>query len=126
SEILQTIGIIGNGSFGTAIAKILTDNGHHVKWWLRNESAVEHLVNRHHNPHYLTSVSFRPESIQPTTNLQHVISSCDTIVFALPSAYATGILAQISSEQWRGLTVISPIKGILPDSHPLLSAYLET
>ena len=126
SNTLHNIGIIGNGSFGTAIAKILTDNGRRIQWWLRNEEAVVHLINRHHNPHYLTSVTFRPESIQPTTDLQHVVSNCDTIIFAVPSAYAEDVLSRISSRQWKDKKVISAIKGILPDSQQLLSDYLET
>ena len=126
SNTLQNIGIIGNGSFGTAIAKILTDNGHRVHWWLRNEAAVSHLVARHHNPHYLTSVTFSPESILPTTDLSQVVSVCDTIIFAVPSAFANDVLRQISCEQWTGKKVISAIKGILPESQQLLSDYLET
>ena len=126
SDTLQTIGIIGNGSFGTAIAKILTDNGHRIHWWLRNEGAVEHLIQRHHNPHYLTSVTFNADSILPTTDLQQVVTACDTIIFAVPSAYAADILDRISTKQWNRLRVISAIKGILPGSQQLLSDYLET
>lgn len=126
STAIQNIGIIGNGSFGTAIAKILTDNGNKIHWWLRNEEAVKHLQNRHHNPHYLTSVSFAPELIHPTNDLNILLSACDTIVFAVPSAYALDVLNKVPIEHWRRLNVISAIKGILPDSQQLLSDYLET
>lgn len=123
---LQNIGIIGNGSFGTAIAKILTDNGNKIHWWLRNEEAVKHLQSRHHNPHYLTSVSFAPELIQPTNDLNALLEACDTIVFAVPSAYALDVLNKVPVEHWRRLNVVSAIKGILPESQQLLSDYLET
>jgi glycerol-3-phosphate dehydrogenase (NAD(P)+) len=126
SEQLHSIGIIGNGSFGTAIAKILTDNGHRIHWWLRNEEAVHHLASRHHNPHYLTSVAFRPESIMPTSNLEEVFAACQTIIFAVPSAFAGDVLSRISNEQWKGKKFVSAIKGILPESQQLLSDYLET
>lgn len=126
NESLHNIGIIGNGSFGTAIAKILTDNGYTITWWLRNEAAVTHLIQRHHNPSYLTSVTFEPGSIRPTTDIQHVVASCDTIVFAVPSAYAMDVLNWISADQWKRLKVVSAIKGILPGSQQLLSDYLVT
>ncbi|MEO6832617.1 MAG: NAD(P)H-dependent glycerol-3-phosphate dehydrogenase, partial [Chitinophagaceae bacterium] len=85
-----------------------------------------HLIEKHHNPQYLQSVSFTPGSILPTTDLQEIVSTCDTIVFAVPSAYALEVLTQISSEQWQKLHVVSAIKGILPDSQQLLSDYLHT
>lgn len=126
SEQLQNIGIIGNGSFGTAIAKILTDNGHRVHWWLRNEAAVAHLASRHHNPHYLTSVAFAPDSIRPTSSLSDVVSACDTLIFAVPSAYAADVLSGLSAGLCQSKTFVSAIKGILPETQQLLSDYLET
>lgn len=125
SDQLHNIGIIGNGSFGTAIAKILTDNGRQIHWWLRNEEAVAHLASRRHNPHYLTSVAFREDSIIPTSNLDQVFEACQTIIFAVPSAFANDVLSRISIEQWKGKKFISAIKGILPETQQLLSDYLE-
>lgn len=120
----HTFGIIGNGSFGTAIAKILTDNGHCIRWWLRNEAAVAHMRTRHHNPHYLTSVTFRPERIAPTADLEEVVSVCDTLIFAVPSAYAGDVLARIKAPQLEGKAFVSAIKGILPETQQLLSDFL--
>ena len=122
---LGRIGIIGNGSWGTALAKILTDNGNHLTWWLRNEDAVAHLKARHHNPNYLTSVYFAPEIIAPTTDLNALFEACDTIVFAVPSAYAMDVLQKISAAQWQGKNIISAIKGVLPEANALLCDYLQ-
>jgi glycerol-3-phosphate dehydrogenase (NAD(P)+) len=121
---LGQIGIIGNGSWGTALAKILTDNGHSIHWWLRNKEAVDHLKNRHHNAHYLTSVRFLPETIQPTDDLLTVVNACDTLLVCVPSAYAQQIIEQIPAELWKDKIIISAIKGILPESNLLLNDYL--
>ena len=51
-------GIIGSGSWATALAKILTDNGHHINWWIRNTETIAQIQKRKHNPHYLSSVYF--------------------------------------------------------------------
>ncbi len=121
---LGQVGIIGNGSWGTALAKILTDNGHTIHWWIRNAEAVKHLTTRHHNPHYLTSVRFIDDTIKPTSDLATMLQSCDTVVFAVPSAYAESVINSVDKDLWLNKNIISAIKGILPDTKKLLNDYL--
>ena len=121
---LGQVGIIGNGSWGTALAKILTDNGHTIHWWIRNAEAVKHLTTRHHNPHYLTSVRFIDDTIKPTNDLATMLQSCDTVVFAVPSAYAESVINSVDKDLWLNKNIISAIKGILPDTKKLLNDYL--
>ena len=45
--------VIGGGSWATAIVKMLTENQSKVGWYMRSESAVEHLLTEFHNPNYL-------------------------------------------------------------------------
>lgn len=120
------IGIIGNGSWGTAIAKILTDNGQNIYWWIRNESSVKHFEERHHNPHYLTSVRFLPETIKPTTDLTELLKNCDTVIISVPSAYVQGVFESVDISLWHGKNIVSAIKGILPESNLLLNDYLKS
>ncbi len=123
AKSLGQIGIIGNGSWGTALAKILTDNGITIYWWVRNQEAIQYLSTRQHNPHYLTSVRFMPDSIIPTDNLDLVMEKCDTLIVAVPSAYAQGVIDKVSGDVWKTKNVISAIKGILPDTNLLLNDY---
>ena len=118
------IGILGNGSWGTAIAKILTDNGNVIHWWVRNPDALAHLTKRLHNPHYLTSVRFLPGTILPTNDLDEVFRNCNIIIIAVPSAFAQGVIQHIIKEQWAGKIIISAIKGVLPDCNMLLNDFL--
>jgi len=121
---LGNIGIIGNGSWGTALAKILTDNGQQIHWWVRNQASVEYLLARHHNPHYLTSVRFLPETILPTDDLTKVLEACETLVFAVPSAYAQQVIESVDKDLWKNKKIISALKGILPECNLLLNDYL--
>ena len=111
---LGQIGIIGNGSWGTALTKILTDNGRQVHWWVRNQEAINHLNNRLHNPHYLTSVRFSAGDILPTNDLSAMLEKCDTVIVAVPSAYAQKVIEQVDKSVWVNKNIISAIKGILP------------
>lgn len=117
-------GIIGNGSWGTALAKILTDNGHQVHWWIRNQEAISYLQTRHHNPHYLTSVKFDPALLRPTNDLKELFASCDNIIFCVPAAYSADVLQHFTAEMLEGKNVISAIKGVLPFCNQLLNDYL--
>lgn len=119
------IGIIGNGSWGTAIAKILTDNGQKIYWWVRNEEAIRSLNERQHNPHYLTSVRFLPGAVLPTNNLNEVMEHCDTIIVAVPSAFTEEVITQIPPSIWKTKYVVSAIKGVLPGSNQLLNDYMS-
>jgi glycerol-3-phosphate dehydrogenase (NAD(P)+) len=123
---LGQIGIIGNGSWGTALAKILTDNGHTIHWWVRNADSIAYLKKRHHNPHYLTSVSFIPETIVPTNDLASFLNSCDTVIIAVPSAYVQKVIDQADKNVWQQKNIISAIKGVLPDANLLLNDYLTS
>ena len=123
---LGQIGIIGNGSWGTALAKILTDNNHTVQWWVRNQEAITSLKNRQHNPHYLTSVRFMPNTIMPTNDLSAMLDICDTVIVAVPSAYAQKTIEQVDKSVWQNKNVISAIKGVLPDTNLLLNDFLTS
>lgn len=119
----MNIGLIGNGSWATALAKILTDNQHQIHWWMRSEKSVKHLELKKHNPDYLSSVYF-PAHIQPTTSLLEVINNNDIILFCTPSAFIVDVLKQLPKNALKGKICISAIKGIILESNCLLNDYL--
>lgn len=118
-------GILGSGSWGTAITKILTDNGNTVYWWNRSESAIEYIKARHHNPQYLSTAHFDITKLKLTTNSAEVIEQSDCIVIVIPSAYAVDALKGLDRNIFSGKKIISAIKGILPDNNLLLNEYLK-
>lgn len=123
-ETKKQIGIIGNGSWGTALAKILTDNGHQICWWIRNNEAIEFIKSRRQNPHYLKSVKFQDGLVHPTSNLEDVFYNCEVIIFCVPAAYAQSVLNQFTRQHLQGKIIVSAIKGVLPQSNQLLNDYL--
>ena len=88
----MTFGILGSGSWGTAIAKILTDNGQVIHWWNRSEQAIQQLMETKHNSPYLSTTNFNTDLLRLTTDPGEVIRKSDCIVVAIPSAYVSSIL----------------------------------
>ena len=116
-------GILGSGSWATALAKILTDNGNTIQWWVRNDSMVRHILSRHHNPNYLSSVYFDTRQLSLSNDLQQVIDASDHLVVAIPSAYVHQTLQQASRESMHEKNIISAVKGIIPEFNLLLNDY---
>jgi glycerol-3-phosphate dehydrogenase (NAD(P)+) len=117
-------GIIGSGSWATALAKILTDGGHSIHWWIRDANSIKHIQQRHHNPHYLNSAYFDPALLKMSSDVNEVVSNCDVVVMAVPSAYIVSALSNLDKEVLKNKKIVSAIKGILPESNQLLNEYL--
>src|SRR5690606_13067216 len=56
-------GVIGSGSWATALVKIITDSGNTIHWWVRNEASAGYIKTRAHNPHYLTSAVLKTDRL---------------------------------------------------------------
>lgn len=118
-------GILGSGSWGTALVKILTDNGHSVSWWIRSTSAIEAMRSKKHNPHYLPQARLETDRITWSTVAEEVVSASDVVIIAIPSAYVTEVLDSLPASAFQGRQVLSAIKGILPGQNRLLNEYLQ-
>jgi len=121
----MTFGILGSGSWGTAIAKILTDNGHVIYWWNRSERAIHQMMETKHNPPYLSATYFNTDLLKLTTNPGEVIRKSDCIIVAIPSAFVTSILLPLDKNIFLEKKIVSAIKGILPEKNLLLNDFLK-
>jgi glycerol-3-phosphate dehydrogenase (NAD(P)+) len=122
---LKTYGVIGSGSWATALVKILSDNGHTTHWWVRNEKQSAFIRQRRHNPNYLPTAYLDVSKLQITPDVQEVVAAADVLVLAVPSAYIREVLAQVDPAVLRGKKIVSAIKGIVPGPDILLNQYLE-
>src|SRR5215204_4919586 len=106
-------GVVGNGSWATALVKILTDNNQPVHWWVRNAATIPYIQKRHHNPHYLPSAYFDVQLLHLTDNVAAVIQQADIIVLAVPSAYIEAVLKDVPRTAFENKKIVSAIKGIV-------------
>jgi len=120
----MTFGIIGGGSWATALAKILTDRQHTIHWWMRSAGTIRHLQEKQHNPHYLSSVGFDVRLLSLSTDMREVIAGSDVLIIAVPSAFITDSLSQLDRSVFRHKKIVSAIKGLLPEKNILLNEYL--
>lgn len=118
------IGIIGSGSWATAIAKIATDNGNSISWWVRQSSNIDYFIKRHHNPHYLRNAYFDVSKITFSDDITKVIAVSDVLIMAVPSIHIESSLATVKKEQLKDKKIVSAIKGVLPNRNILLHEYL--
>ncbi len=118
--------MIGSGSWASALAKILSDNGISLHWYVRNHTIGEHLMKYGHNPSYLRTASFRTAHIELHYSVESAAAAADYIILAIPSAYMEGVLRELPRDVFRGKKVISAIKGLMPSNNVLLNDYLRT
>lgn len=121
----MNFGIIGSGSWATALAKILTDKGHTIHWWIRSEQTIGYLTERRHNPHYLPTAYFNLNKLKVSNDINEVAAKSDVLVIAIPSAFAISALSNLNRNAFEGKKIISAIKGILPETNQLLNEYLR-
>ena len=119
------VAVIGGGSFGTALAKIFSENLGHCSWWMHNSDSALHVMRYHHNPRYLSSVGFQPDTISVYTDVSDCAGEADIIVLAVPSAFIKEVLADLSPELLKNKIIATTIKGIIPDENMIVGRYLN-
>ena len=90
----MNIAMIGTGSWGTALALLLHENGHKVKCWTNDAKQVESVTNTGQNADFLPGINF-PKEIPISTDLQSTIENAALIVSAVPSQVTRNVIANL-------------------------------
>ena len=120
------IGIIGSGSWATAMIKMLTDNdtAKEIFWWVRKEEDIDFIRNYRHNPTYLSAIEIKVPSQSISSDAKWVVQQSDIIVLNTPAAYLKSALSGLENTDFEGKIVVSAIKGIIPDENLIVGDYL--
>lgn len=116
-----TLAILGAGSWGTAVAIHLAQQGQRVLLWGRNPDHIQSMVKSRENQRYLPGIKF-PASLIPEANLESCVQQADDIIIAVPSHAFADLLTQLPS-QLSGLAWLT--KGIDPKKHVCLSQLIS-
>ena len=118
-------GIIGSGSWATALVKILSDNSQHVNWWVRNPEQITYIQNRKHNPQYLSSARLETSQLSISNDINKIVRESDVLLLAVPSAFVQEVMESIDKDLLIEKKILSAIKGIVPGPDVLLNEYLQ-
>ncbi|MNM36496.1 Glycerol-3-phosphate dehydrogenase [NAD(P)+] [compost metagenome] len=119
----QPVAVLGGGSFGTAVANLLAENGVPVRQWMRDPEQAEAMRVNRENPRYLKGIRLL-DGVEPVNDLLATLQSSDLIFVALPSSALRSVLAP-HAELLRGKCLVSLTKGIEAQSFKLMSQILE-
>jgi len=119
------IGVIGSGSFGTALGSILADKGYDVVLWTRSAEQASSINEKHINNKHMPELQL-PEKLKASTQLLEVVRDKEMIVSAPPSHALSGILREIKDHLPAKVPIVSASKGIENESLRLVSEIFES
>ena len=121
----KTFGILGGGSWGTAIVKILSHNLTTLNWYVRSEENASYIKKFKKNPNYLRSVNLNKNNIRVSSSIEEVVKNSDILILAIPSPFLDLELQKIKLFL-NNKYIFSALKGVVPDSNLVVSEHLNS
>jgi glycerol-3-phosphate dehydrogenase (NAD(P)+) len=116
--------VIGSGSWATAIVKMLSANCDHICWFINDRPTLQYIRKHNQNPHYLSSVSFKPGKLILTDNINRAVASSPVIILVTPSQYLKSALDDLAYPMENKI-VCTAIKGIVPGQNIVVGEYIH-
>lgn len=107
----HTIGVLGSGSWGTALAVHLARTGHDVRLWARDPVLAAQMAATRTNDAYLPGIEL-PPALQPTNVLAEAVTEAGFVVMAVPSHGLRTVMQSASPFIATGCTLVSATKGL--------------
>ena len=121
---MAAVGVMGAGSWGTALARLLSKNGHEVTVWSIDKNEIEMLSREREHKTKLPGVKL-PEEIIFTDDIKSTVTGKDMIVMAVPSAVTRSTAAKMCPMIKEGQLIVDVAKGIEESTLKTLSAQIE-
>lgn len=121
---MAKLGMVGAGSWGTALSAVLDKNGHEVTVWSAIEAEIQMLKEKHEHAEKLPGVILS-DRIQYTSALEEAVSGMDALVLAVPSMYIRQTAHSMAQFVSDGQLVISVAKGIEEETLLTLSQVVK-
>lgn len=112
---MNKVSIIGAGSFGTALAIVLSQGGYPIVLWAREKEIVESINSGNVNPSYISGVKL-PENISASTSFEETISGSDMVIYSTPTHALREVAGKTKPALSGNEIIVSVAKGIEKDS----------
>lgn len=119
------IGVLGSGSWATAVSKLLLEQTDKICWYVREPEIRRSLSTHGRNRRYLGEVSFDPSRLILCREAQEVVEQCDTVYLIIPTAFLHGVMQTIDVDSMRQRNWVSGIKGFVPETDEIVTDYLQ-
>ncbi|MBL1229212.1 NAD(P)H-dependent glycerol-3-phosphate dehydrogenase [Enterococcus sp. BWB1-3] len=119
----QKIAVLGPGSWGTALAQVLAENGHDVRIWGNNPKQIDEINEYHTNKHYLPDLVI-PESIKGTKTMAECIKDVDAVLFVVPTKAMRAVAREFAAAAENQPLIIHASKGLEQGTHKRISEVL--
>lgn len=116
-------GVIGYGSWATALVHTLQVNKIKVWWHVRNEEILESMQTEGRNAKYLSDIEFDCNLVTATEDINEVLKHCELVLIATPSAFLKNVINEASSLD--GKFILSATKGIIPDDYTTITEFFN-
>lgn len=120
---MSKIGVIGSGTWGTALAVLLTGNGHEVELWSAVPAEVEALTATRRHPNLGDTPI--PEKIRVTGDLEQAMKDKELLVLSVPSVYVRETAHRMAPFLKEGQVITNVAKGIEDTTLKNLSEIIE-
>ncbi|MDR0922224.1 MAG: NAD(P)H-dependent glycerol-3-phosphate dehydrogenase [Lactobacillales bacterium] len=119
----QRVAILGPGSWGTALAQALNDNGHEVRIWGNNPEQLVEINEHHTNSHYLPDLVL-DEKIKGYPDLKEAVKDADAVLFVVPTKVMRIVAKQFAEVVENRPVIIHASKGLEQGTHERISQIL--
>ena len=106
-----TVGVVGAGSWGTTLAKVLGDNGRQTLLWARDAELCRQINESRENPRYLAGARLA-QTVEATAELQRICERCDLILLVVPSHGLRQVARAMGDHLHGGQMLVHCTKGI--------------
>ncbi len=121
----ERVTVIGDGGWGTALAVMLSRNGHAVRLWGPFPDAIERMRATRENKVYLPGVAL-PEDLEVTAEREFAIADAGVAVLAVPSRYFRPVMESFADCMPADCALVSVAKGFDEQTHGRMTALAET
>jgi glycerol-3-phosphate dehydrogenase (NAD(P)+) len=118
------IGVVGAGSWGTALANLLAVKGYRIDWWVFEQDLTRKLVETRENEFFLPGIPLS-ENLNPTNHLEAAVAGKDLVLVVVPSHVMRTVTGRMGPHIGDDTILVSASKGIENETQLTMSGVIN-